>query len=380
MAKNRVSFHRGSGNAKHNEHEKIAEEERNVEVHRCIHLDASEAMDLTQYEMKFYERYKPVLQKQNEKYIKKRNYKRVKNLEDFYNTKRYAPRETILQYGHFGGEVPDKENFEKMTAEYISRLNEWSEANGGYLHVLDWSNHYDESTPHCHFREVWDYTDENGDLKLGQAEALKRAGVPLPDPTKPESTHNNRTQTYTQMCRKMWQDVCEEFGFEVERVPLYNGRKKGETVAEFNARMARENEAKAKELEAKEQENKKAEDAIRSAVSKVTGKEYFGYHNPDYVVEELLEFCDKQNEKQEQIEANFKECERILNETKKISAEAKANFAQSQSEIARKGDVDATLNIVHANKELMKLNEIAKQRDQQLNTKGSPSMDTTLTR
>jgi len=265
MSKNRTSTHRGkSGNARHNEHRFYEKNQRDTSLHSFIHQKDNKAFDLTSDEMKFYERYLQQLNEQNEKHLQQRQYKRVKSLEDFYNSKRYRPTEEILQYGHAGGDVPDKETYEKMTREYARLKNEWSKQHGNHLHVLDYANHYDEATPHTHLREVWDYKDDEGVLRVSQEEAMRRAGLELPDPSKPEGRYNNRSMTYTKMCRKMWQDVCEQFGYEVERVPLENGRKKSETVAQYHARKGRELEAKEQEHDERENDLLRREKAVES--------------------------------------------------------------------------------------------------------------------
>lgn len=249
MTKNRTSTHRGkSGSARHNEHRFYEKDNRNVSLHSFIHQKENKTGDMTFDEMKFYERYTQQLNEQNEKYKQQRQYKRVKSLEDFYNSKRYRPTEEILQYGHAGGDVPDRETYEKMTKEYALRKVKWGKEHGNHLHVLDYANHYDEATPHTHLREIWDYQDDEGILRVSQEESMKRAGLDLPDPSKPEGQYNNRAMTYTKICREMWQDVCEQFGYAVERVPLENGRKKSETVAEYHARKGRELESREKDL------------------------------------------------------------------------------------------------------------------------------------
>lgn len=254
MTKNRTSTHRGkSGSARHNEHRFYEKDNRDVTLHSFIHQKENTACDMTFDEMKFYERYTQQLNKQNEKYLQQRQYKRVKSLEDFYKSDRYKPTEEILQYGHAGGDVPDGETYEKMTIEYARRKVEWSMKHGNHLHVLDYANHYDEATPHTHLREIWDYQDDEGILRVSQEESMKRAGLDLPDPSKPAGRYNNRSMTYTKMCREMWQDVCEQFGYAVERVPLEHGRKKSETVAEYHARKGRELEDREKGITEKEQ-------------------------------------------------------------------------------------------------------------------------------
>lgn len=280
MAKNRTSTHRGKvGNAKHNEHRFYDEENIDTTLHSFIHQKENESWDLTFDELKFYERYAPSLAEQNEKYLQQRQYKRVKTLENFYNSKRYKPTEEIIQYGHAGGEVPDRDTYEKMTKEYARRKNEWSKQHGNHLHVLDYANHYDEATPHTHLREIWDYADDEGILRVSQEEAMKRAGLTLPDPSKPEGRYNNRSMTYTKMCREMWQDICEEFGFEVERTPL-PGKQKSKSIGEYKAQkqreiLEREEEFARREADLiqKEQDLKQKEDSIDSRMRDVREKE-----------------------------------------------------------------------------------------------------------
>lgn len=251
MRKNRTSTHRGkSGSAKHNTHE-FMEEQREVSGANFCGNDA----DLEGSELEFYEeRYTPMLQMQNAKYIERRQYKRCKTIEDIYASKRYRPTEEIDQYGYVGGRVPDRETYNKMMEDFISWKREWSEKNGNHLHVLNYTNHFDESTPHTHSREIWDYT-ENGVVMIGQEKAMELAGLELPDPSKPVGRYNNRGMTYTAMCREKWQDICEQYGYEVEREPL-PVKKKSETVDEYQSRVNREY------FEAREKDLKKREDKV----------------------------------------------------------------------------------------------------------------------
>lgn len=329
MSRNRTSTHRGKvGNAKHNEHRFYEKDNRDTTLHSSIHQKDNEAWDLTSDEMKFYKRYTQQLNKQNEKYLQQRQYKRVKSLEDFYNSKRYRPTEEILQYGHAGGDVPDRDTYEKMTKEYARRKVEWSKQHGNHLHVLDYANHYDEATPHTHLREIWDYEDDEGTLRVSQEEAMKRAGVDLPDPSKPEGRYNNRSMTYTKMCREMWQDVCEQYGYEVERVPLENGRKKSETVAQYHARKGRE-------LEAKEQELDEFDNSITTEFLDIVG-DITGYaYDPeqitiDDVKDDLRAFRDSLLEREERADELLERAESLFSKGQAYRDEAKAYYHQEQ--------------------------------------------------
>lgn len=326
MSKNRTSTHRGKvGNAKHNEHRFYEDDKR--EVSGFVYY-GEEGMSLEESELDFYKRYTQQLNEQNEKYLQQRQYKRVKSLEDFYNSKRYKPTEEILQYGHAGGDVPDRDTYEKMTKEYARRKNEWSKQHGNHLHVLDYVNHYDEATPHTHLREIWDYADDEGILRVSQEEAMKRAGLDLPDPSKPEGRYNNRSMTYTKMCREMWQDICEQYGYEVERVPLENGRKKGETVAQYHARKGRE-------LEAKEQELDEYDNSITTEFLDIVG-DITGYkYDPeqitiDDVKNDLCTFRDSLLEREERADDMLKRAESLFSKGQAYRDEAKAYYHQEQ--------------------------------------------------
>lgn len=257
MGKERASLHRGkSGSATHNEHDYM--NDKDVTVHGC-----ADGVSLKESELEFYrERYSEMLTEQNEKYIAKRNYDRCKTMEEFYESKRYKPTEEITQWGNCKSDkLPSKEEYEQMTAEYIEKKREWAREHGDHIHVLDYANHYDEATPHTHEREVIDYEDENGVIRVGQEEGLRQSGIELPDPTKPVGRYNNRGMVYTAMCRDMWYDVCEAHGYEVEREPQPR-RRKHETVDEFQSRMDRDAQNRA-ESSLKAQEDvlrQKAED------------------------------------------------------------------------------------------------------------------------
>lgn len=235
MGDNRVSLHRGKkGVAKHNEHE-FYKGEKDTEV---IRVECGKNGTLTESEIDFYtENYGEELAIRNEKYRKKGNYAKVKTIEEVYNSPRYKPTEEIVQYGHAGGVVPDKETFGRMMTDYINWKIEWSKVHGGHLHVLNYACHYDETTPHAHVREVWDYED-NGVKKIAQEKGMECAGLELPDPTKKPSQHNNRGMVWTALCRTKWQDICEQYGYDVERVPL--PRRGSKSIEEYKAEQDRE--------------------------------------------------------------------------------------------------------------------------------------------
>lgn len=256
-SKNRTSNHRGRvGNAKHNEHNFYDSDEKNSFVFSVTENKILEK-DLEQSELKFYNRYAKFLAEQNEKHIAKYNYNRVKTLEQFYECKRYKPIEEIMQYGNVDSEIPSEEDFNKMIADYVQWKCDWSESHGNHLHILNYANHFDEATHHSHVRGIWDYTDENGIIRIGQEEAMKQAGIELPEPNKPTDRKNTRVMTWTKMCRDKWNDICEQYGYAVERVPL--PPRKGKSIRAYRAQ--------------KEQELKTREDNINTRETLVQAKQ-----------------------------------------------------------------------------------------------------------
>lgn len=77
----------------------------------------------------------------------------------------------------------------------------------------------DEATPHIHVRKVWEYTDENGNIAVGQAKALEEMEVERPDPSKPVSRNNNAKMTYTAECREKMMELCKAKGYELITEP-----------------------------------------------------------------------------------------------------------------------------------------------------------------
>lgn len=53
---------------------------------------------------------------------------------------------------------------------------------------------------------------------------MEELGIPLPDPDKPKGRHNNRKQTFDAMCREMLFEICERYGLQLDREPIYGGK------------------------------------------------------------------------------------------------------------------------------------------------------------
>lgn len=247
-------------------------------------------------ELAFYEeRYRESLDLQNAKYEAKRNYDRIRTMQEVHETKKKRPTEEILQYSKNGGVEIDKDTYDEIVDEYVKRLNEWSSAHGNHFHVLKYATHYDEpcGMTHTHLRTIWDYEDENGVVHIGQEEGMKQAGLEIPNPTKLQKDiaraekhkanaeacvtewevktdgsgkelsrkaksfsdkkmydsemkkyregvesakrYNNRGITWTEMQREMWEDLLDEYGYECDRVRA--PKRKHQSQKEWDAEM-----------------------------------------------------------------------------------------------------------------------------------------------
>lgn len=321
MGKNRTTTHKGkNGCADHNKHEFMNGHEDVYWVSCEGNTEENKGSPFSVKELEFYKRYSDMLSQQNDKYLQNRQYGRVKSLEQLYNSKRYKPSEEILQYGHVGGDVPSRDDFNKMVKEYVQWQREWSNQHGNHLHVLNYANHFDEATPHCHKREIWDFVDEDGVIKINQEEAMKQAGLELPDPSKPEGRYNNRGITYSRMCRNMWNDICEKYGYEVERVPL-PGKQKSKTISQYKSQKERE-------IQEREQVLKTREREIIDIIGNVTGYDYRRLYTVEEAVEDLSEVMTDVTEQLDKLD----EADGILQDALRMYDEAGRFYQAAEAE------------------------------------------------
>ncbi len=283
MAKIRVSLHSGrSGSARHNDrtfldnlsYEQIQEQAPHIDLNKLQENETWTCYpdrDFKAGERAYYEyAFKNALDKTNENYIKSRHPERCKTLDDWYNSDKTCPEESIMQIGDKNAAV-SKEDFKKCLNDYIKWLNEWNRTHGNAFQILNISMHFDETSPHAHIRKVWQYQDSKGDLRLGQNKALKAAGIDLPDPEKKESRYNNRKITFDAMAREKWQEICKTHGFDIETEPRPNVKHKDK--AEFIAdQMEKEQLEREMVLELVNQDIKVAEDKLQKTTDK--SKEY----------------------------------------------------------------------------------------------------------
>lgn len=205
-------------------------------------------------ELRFYkQKFGKSLKMQNRRYMAQRHQGRVRTMEEVLQTKNKSPVETILQIGAKGDRIWP-EDFSACVKEYVQRLQEWSKSHGDCYMLINYAIHRDEASPHAHLRGTFVWYDDDGVAHMGQDEALKRAGVELPDPDKKRGQYNNRKMAFDRMLREWWIEIVEAHGYVIEKEPVKGVEHL--TVKEYKAKKEAEKEIteKAAQLKAKEQE------------------------------------------------------------------------------------------------------------------------------
>ena len=187
----------------------------------CLNGDTSERkMTFTEIEKAYYfEHYGDHVDAQNERNEKAGHAERNRTTDDVLKNNKTCPEESILQLGNIDCSVtPDV--LAKVVAEFFE---EFEKRYGSHVHILDWALHLDEATPHVHVRQVYDTLNKYGELCPQQEKALEELGFELPDPTKKRSRFNNRKMCFDAECRKLFLDIGQKNGVELEYEPEYGG-------------------------------------------------------------------------------------------------------------------------------------------------------------
>ena len=187
----------------------------------CLNGDTSERkMTFTEIEKAYYfEHYGDHVDAQNERNEKAGHAERNRTKDDVLKNNKTCPEESILQLGNIDCSVtPDV--LAKVVAEFFE---EFEKRYGSHVHILDWALHLDEATPHVHVRQVYDALNKYGELCPQQEKALEELGFELPDPTKKRSRFNNRKMCFDAECRKLFLDIGQKNGVELEYEPEYGG-------------------------------------------------------------------------------------------------------------------------------------------------------------
>jgi hypothetical protein len=172
-------------------------------------------------EKKYYtEHYSDALEFQNAKYKKNRQYKRCKTIDDMLYNSKTGPDETILQIGSSKTGGTTRDTLIQCVHEFIENVKQKYKQ----YHILNYAFHFDETSDHVHIRGVYDYTDKNGNLKVGQKEALKQMGIQCPNVGNEDTRYNNRKMTFSQELRETWQQIVIAHGIDIETEPLEQGK------------------------------------------------------------------------------------------------------------------------------------------------------------
>ena len=91
------------------------------------------------------------------------------------------------------------------------------------MHVLDWSVHVDEQTPHIHELYAFDAINRYGELETLQDRALELLEFELPFPDKLKGRKNNRKIPFDATLSELFLDICGGYGIQVEREASYGG-------------------------------------------------------------------------------------------------------------------------------------------------------------
>ena len=223
-----------NGSAKHNDRtfnlDKAEHIDQELTAHNwnwhCFAKVLPEA-SFAEVEELFYEkRYSASLEAINSRYRAQYHPERCKTIKDLLEGPKTCPSETLLQAGS-KDDHPDYHILAQSMKEFMDYLASWNRENGNHLHILNFALHVDESTPHIHMRTCWDYTDKDGNPRLGQEKGLELSGIDLPKPEKSVGRYNNRKMTFDEMVRTKWQDILKSHGLEIETKPLPRRKHKG---------------------------------------------------------------------------------------------------------------------------------------------------------
>lgn len=174
-----------------------------------------------QIERAFYsERYDDFCEGQHERNRKTGHSNRDRTTEDLRLDKKTCPEESLIQIGTMEKSVSPAV-LAKIAAEFFE---EFDRRFGEHIHILDWSLHLDEATPHIHERHVFDCKNRYGEIAPQQEKALEVLGFDLPNPDQKPGKLNNRKMTFDAACRTMLFDICKRHGLHLDQEPEYGGR------------------------------------------------------------------------------------------------------------------------------------------------------------
>lgn len=246
----------GNYKAKHNDRSHLPEDERPNEnlIWHCLQNKYPD-MTFEDVEREFYRaHFSEGLEGINNKYLKTRQKNRMKTMDEYYESSRTQPEETLNYLGNVDQEQIDKDLFSKIMVEQIK----WEEETFPQVKYLNSAIHVDEAGAiHAQSRRVWIAHDENGNEIVNQGKALEEMGIEIftyqPDDEDYEKKHGkpryeNRKVTYTHACRKHFIELAQSYGIELE-TETKDASEVGLSMNEYIKRQEQKKaEAKAKEI------------------------------------------------------------------------------------------------------------------------------------
>ena len=245
-------------------------------------------------ERAFYsERYDDFCEGQHERNRKTGHSNRNRTTEALRLDKKTCPEESLIQIGTMEKSVPT----EVLTEIVTEFFQAFDRRFGEHIHILDWSLHLDEATPHIHERHVFDCENRYGEIAPQQEKALEVLGFDLPNPHQKPGKLNNRKMSFDAVCRAMLFDICVEHGLHLDQDPEYGGRaylekqdyilmKQKEKLAEQSQEIS-EKEMRLDALTIRIEDTEKfieevSESAYEAAIEAVTDTIREGVRNQDF--------------------------------------------------------------------------------------------------
>ena len=186
--------------------------------------------DCIEFEKKRYsELFGDSLQARNERYIQQRHKERCRSIDDLYRDSKKCPFEMILQIGRASDDMTFEEKVELSKKINIDFVREMHRRYGTNFVPLNLSGHLDEASPHWHYRGTFIYKGKDG-IEPNQAKAFEQLKIERPDMTKAVGKHNNPLMTFTEQARELYYEICERYGFEIDREVKNASQKHKETL------------------------------------------------------------------------------------------------------------------------------------------------------
>ena len=168
----------------------------------------------------YFDRYYDFCEAQHERNRKTGHSGRDRSTEDLRLDKKTCPEESLIQIGTVEASVPPL-TLARIAVDFFA---EFENRYGEHVHILDWSLHLDEATPHIHERHVFDCENRYGEIAPQQEKALEALGFDLPNPGQKPGKSNNRKMQFDAACRKLLFDITKKHGLHLEQQAEFGGR------------------------------------------------------------------------------------------------------------------------------------------------------------